>query len=73
MSWFRGKSKDPEPAAPEPSFAADTSGFEGSTNFASGPSGGGSRGGGGDGGMADLQASGVLCMYATRVICYEYG
>lgn len=51
MSWFRGKSKEPEPAATGSSFSADASAFEGATNFASGPPP--SLGGGG--GMADLQ------------------
>lgn len=54
MSWFRGKSKEPEPAPSESPFSADTSAFEGSTNFASGPPSGGGGGGAG-GGMADLQ------------------
>ena len=56
MSWFRGK-KDPEPEpTPEPSFSADTSAFQGSTNFASGPPSRGPAGGGaGAAGMADLQ------------------
>ncbi|CAM9156456.1 unnamed protein product [Scytosiphon promiscuus] len=54
MSWFGGGKKEPEPA-PEPSFSADTSAFEGSTNFASGPP---SRSGGGaPAGMADFQAA----------------
>eukprot|EP00903_Cladosiphon_okamuranus_P005877 g5813.t1 len=61
MSWFRGK-KEPEPEpTPEPSFSADTSAFEGSTNFASGPPSRGGAGGLGEGGgaagMADLQAA----------------
>lgn len=55
MSWFRGK-KEPEPEpTPEPTFSADTSAFEGSTNFASGPPSRGAGGGGGAAGMADLQ------------------
>ncbi|CAN0554367.1 unnamed protein product, partial [Ectocarpus sp. 12 AP-2014] len=56
MSWFRGK-KEPEPEpTPEPTFSSDTSAFEGTTNFASGPP---SRGGGGatSAGMGDLQAA----------------
>ncbi|CAM9530375.1 unnamed protein product [Ectocarpus sp. 4 AP-2014] len=56
MSWFRGK-KEPEPEpTPEQTFSSDTSAFEGSTNFASGPP---SRGGGGatSAGMGDLQAA----------------
>lgn len=55
MSWFRGK-KEPEPE-PERSFADDTTPFEGSTNFASGPPSRGAPGGGGGGaaGMAELQ------------------
>lgn len=51
MSWFGGGKKEPEPA-PEPSFSADTSAFEGSTNFASGP-----RGGGAAAGMAEFQVT----------------
>lgn len=54
MSWFRGK-KDPEPEPEQRSFAEDTSAFQGSTNFASGPPSGGGGGGGGAAGMAELQ------------------
>lgn len=60
MSWFRGK-KEPEPE-PERSFSEDTSAFQGSTNFASGPPSGGAAGAGGGGaaGMAELQVDSAL-------------
>ncbi|CAM9430315.1 unnamed protein product [Ectocarpus sp. 13 AM-2016] len=56
MSWFRGKKEPETEPTPEPTFSSDTSAFEGSTNFASGPP---SRGGGGatSAGMGDLQAA----------------
>lgn len=64
MSWFRGKSKEPEKtvSAPE-SFVSDSSSlssFEGPTNFASDSRGstlGGGSGAGGGGSLAELQVS----------------
>lgn len=72
MSWFRGKSKEPEPSRTESSFGADTSAFEGATNFASGPPPSSSGGGAG---MADLQVRVVFLQTPVRSsnsmhVCY---